>query len=431
MIGLRPRWFAYALLLAVTLTLSGVAGFNWFMDAFGLFDAPKVQGVNADKIIGDVRMTKTWRVTRSHYDGVILGTSRAEVGLSPQHAGWQGLSSYNFAMQGASLYEIYRNLQHAQAAQPLKQVLLGLDFFNFSVDHRAPETFVEQRLLVDSNNQPQEHHYYIRDVVNVLFSEDGYKKSLETWRTNRYQKGPTHEADGQISQPRWFAGIRRQGGFRPAFEAFEKNYMRKGGNWLASPDFGYRFHDPVSGHSTFDTFEDLLVFCHERNIRLVLFTSPIHARLQLGLYVTGLWDEFADWKRLLVSTNESVARRYGREPFVMIDFATISPYTEDPLPVGETRETVRMDGMRWYWDAAHYKSGLGDVIQDRVFFGTPAPEAADFGQALVSEGLEPSLEQQRQALRRYRERFPQEWQAVLERARSLNTLKVAAEAPLP
>src|SRR5690606_35690489 len=113
-------------------------------------------------------------------------------------------------------------------------------------------------------------------------SEDGYNKSLETWRTNRYQKGPTHETDGQISQPRWFAGIRRQGGFRAAFEAFEKNYMRKGGNWLASPDFGYRFHDPVTGHSTFDTFEDLLVFCHEHNIRLVLFTSPIHARLQLG-----------------------------------------------------------------------------------------------------------------------------------------------------
>lgn len=431
MAGLRPRWFAYGLLSTVILTLGALAAFNWFMDPFSLFNAPRIEGLNADKATGDVRMTKTWQVARSRYDGIILGTSRAEVGLSPQHPGWQGMNAYNQAMQGASLYEIFRNLQHAQAAYPLKQVLLGLDFFNFSIDHVTPPTFVEGRLLVDYHNTPQNYHYRLRDAVNVLFSEDGFNNSMETWRTNKYRKGPMHEADGQISQQRWFVGIKQQGGFRAAFESFERSYMRKGGNWLASPDFGYRFHDPASGASSFDTFEELLAFCHEHDIRLVLFTSPIHARLQLGLYVTGLWDEFADWKRLLVSANEAVARRYGREPFPMTDFATINRYTEDPLPVGETRQTTTMDGMRWYWDAAHYRSGLGDVIQGRVLLGRPAPEDNRFGQPLLRDGLEEALEAHRHALRSYRERYPQEWQAVVDRARSLNTLKVAAQAPLP
>ena len=415
----------------VVATFVALAAVNGFMDSFSLFGSPRIVGINADKVTGDVRMTKAWQVARSNYDGIILGTSRAEVGLNPQHAAWQNLNSYNLAMQGASLYEIYRNLQQAQAAHPVKQVLLGLDFFNFSIDHETPPTFFEDRLLVDRNDVPQNHHYRIRDAVNVLFSEDGFKKSLETWRTNRYHKGSTHKADGQISQERWFSGIRRQGGFRAAFEAFEKNYMRKGGNWLASPDFGYRFHDPATGESSFDTFEALLAFCHEHDIKLVLFTSPVHARLQLGLYVTGLWDEFADWKRLLVASNESVARRYGHEPFPIVDFATINEYTKDPLPVGETRDTVTIDGMRWYWDAAHYRSDLGDVIQDKLFFDTPAPADAHFGQPLDGATLEADLEAHRQALRAYREHYPQEWQAVVERARSLNTLKVAAEAPLP
>lgn len=425
-----PRRFVRILLAGILLTLLGFAAFNALMDPFALFGSPRIAGLNADKAFGDVRMTKAWAVARGHYDSVILGTSRSEVGLNPGHPAWRGLQVYNLAMPGASLYEIYRNLQHAQAAHPLKQVVIGLDFFNFSIDEHAPETFAEARLLVDRNNRPQQNYYFLRDTVNVLFSQDAFRKSLENWRTNHYGAGPTHSPLGQVSQQRWFNGVRNEGGFRAAFHDFERNYMRKGGNWLKSPEGGYRFSDPRTGESTFKTYEQILVFCREHHIRLVMVLSPIHARLQLGLYVTGLWDEFADWKRLLAARNEAVARRFGEEPYVLMDFATINAYTQDPLPENETRDTISPAGMRWYWDSAHYRSVLGDLVQDRALLGKPAPEDPGFGQPLATATVEGLLETQRQALRSYRISHPRDWDEIVDLARSLKTLKAGAVEPV-
>jgi len=74
------------------------------------------------------------QVRRIQPAAVALGSSRAEVGLDPRHPGWADSRTFNFGLPGSTSYEVMLAFLHAQAAaQPLKQAVVGLDFFGFNI----------------------------------------------------------------------------------------------------------------------------------------------------------------------------------------------------------------------------------------------------------------------------------------------------------
>ena len=56
------------------------------------------------------------------------------MGLDPRHAGWADRNVFNFGLPSASSYEVMLAFLHAGAVgQPLKQAVVGLDFFGFNM----------------------------------------------------------------------------------------------------------------------------------------------------------------------------------------------------------------------------------------------------------------------------------------------------------
>ena len=81
------RRFARLWIVTLTLSLAVVAAFNAFIDPWGLHGLVRIDGVNAVKIraeraIGELKLA---RALRHRPDALILGNSRADIGLDPAH----------------------------------------------------------------------------------------------------------------------------------------------------------------------------------------------------------------------------------------------------------------------------------------------------------------------------------------------------------
>lgn len=403
----QPRRYFRRLSALLLGSLVLVMAVNVWVDGFGLFGFEGIAGINRDKRPGNVRLSKAYAVERGAYDGLIIGSSRSEIGLDPQNPQWAAYRAYNLSLPGPNIHEIYRYLQHAQAAHPLRRVLFGLDFVYFTGAARWPDTFEDRRLLVDEHNHPQ-RGYFLQDLLQANLSMSAIDKSLETIRANRAHKGPTHTPRGQVGHDQPFLYVMRDGGFQGSFRRVDHEYLT---GWSQFPQGQAYFLPKPGGRSTLDTYEDILAFCHEHRIELVLVISPLHAQLQLGLDALGMYDNtYVLWKRELVQRNAAVAARYGQVAFALFDFATINAYTTDPVPpAGQDR---RPDAMHWYWDPAHYRSELGDRVQAVALGGEADPGEPLFGVRLTPETMEASLQQERAALDGYREQSRALWESM-------------------
>ena len=77
---------------------------------------------------------KPYQVRRIRPAAISLGSSRVEVGLDTRHRGWADPRTFNFGLPGSTSYEVMLAFLHAQSvARPLKQAVVGLDFFGFNI----------------------------------------------------------------------------------------------------------------------------------------------------------------------------------------------------------------------------------------------------------------------------------------------------------
>jgi len=137
------QWF-----LAVALILLAVVAINLVVDPYGIFRLVDRPGFNAVKPAAPSRgpMAKAYQVLRVQPKTLILGNSRAELGLDPNHPAWPQAARpvYNAALPGTGTGTSLRYLQHvlaANAGNPAAQptlVLWGVDFMDFLTDPTKP-----------------------------------------------------------------------------------------------------------------------------------------------------------------------------------------------------------------------------------------------------------------------------------------------------
>src|SRR5205814_1076088 len=94
-------------------------------------------------------IAKPYQVRRINPDAIILGSSRAEVGLDPRHPGWAGKNVFNFGLPSATSYEVMLAFLHAQAGGSLKQAVVGLDFFAYNIFFPRNGEYIEARFSGD------------------------------------------------------------------------------------------------------------------------------------------------------------------------------------------------------------------------------------------------------------------------------------------
>ncbi len=384
----KTKGYLQRVLLYTVLFLLTIAGFNYYIDPYQLFDVTGQNGSFPIKpeVGKHARMIKAHKVRLLRPDAIILGSSRSEVGLDPNHPSLTDNtnSSFNLSLHSANIYEIYKYLQHAHSIHPVKKAVLGLDFFMFNANKESEKDFDQHRLEPSS---------YIpigwyRDIFKALFTYDAL---LASWNTvvsqndksiTQYNSGGFPDDNSRIDK------IRKKGGHRQAAINNERYSLSESDGFA----FFTLFKEQSSQSLTaFQSLSQLLIFSHSENIDLRLFISPIHARKLVVIHKTKLWEEFENWKIMLIENIEHNAPSYS-----LWDFTGFNEITMEPFPPLSDAKSH----MKWYWESSHYKKETGNLILDTIF-GLQQPDRyypKDFGMLISSENIDQHLSNIRSGL---------------------------------
>lgn len=378
--------------------LACIAGLNWLVNPFSLFDPPTISRLNVNKpgYIEHLRLTHTHRVAAQRPDCILLGTSRTGRGLRPDHPSIAQLDCYNLSLPAISMYEMRRYIQHAVALQPLKLAILSIDFRVMSTAADRSGAFVEARLAAseDGTHQFAPFSAWLPDMVAALLSVSAIEASVDSVRRQSWVKDSLRK-DGLWVQ------LDDQYDHRTGFNAYTRNTLRRFAEAREQEDI---FRENL-GH-----VRRMLREAYSRNIDLRMLIPPSHAWHWQALWQSGLWPRFEEMKRALVEINDEEAQRAKRAAYPIWDFSgSRGPALENP-------PTERSQKMQWFWEPVHFKTALGDVVLDRVM-GVSAMDGAtaSFGTRLRPDDLSAHL----QRLRKLQADFGAEHPEVVQHIRAL------------
>lgn len=389
----QPARFLKLLVLLVLVVMSSLAFINGVVDPWGLYRWYARDGFNANKPrqIFNERIIRASDITREHPDVLLMGTSRAQVGLSPDAPAVQRLTKHalNVGFSDGTAYEALRYLQHAHAQSPVKVAVIGADFLSFSGSTRKSADFTEERLAVTADYQ-RHWLYRLADVPNTLLSLDALRASR---RTTLEQYLPSYfYPGGRRHEHTMAARIEEQGGMHSTFLWSEHDYLReyacfrpfsaahdKGGGSIGGWKNQLAVTDKGSG--AMEDFRKLVTFARQQGIKLYVYTSPSHVRSQVLVEQAGLWPQYEEWKAELVTVLAA-----NNTP--LWEFGGADPrFTAEALPAkGDT--TSRM---KWYWESSHFRRELGDVALERILGASEHEETRGFGVALSPSNVEQEL----------------------------------------
>ncbi len=364
--GRRFIIFSSALLLITIL-------FSHSIDPFSVYGRVYFKDgieVNSPAFSAQVKMGKALAINQRKPEILIMGSSRSLFGFS-YHVAEQYFPKqniYNISFSGVTFYEILRYFQHAVASSSVKQVYIGLDFYQFHGGRLPEKTFREDRLAVDINNQSSGSA--INDLISTLLSVDAVFYSVKVFAGLYRSDDDTFLTNGFINKEHACPGL-------SAFLKSEEGYINK---VYTVPEF--TFKTIGNQGSTLDYFKQIVQLAHEKQINLYFFISPPHARQWEVITQLGLWRQWEQWKREILSITEQESKRYLQSAFSIYDFSGYSIYSTENVPRNGKQE------MQWYCDSAHYKQALGNIILDKML---NAGGQENFGRILSTKNIDAHL----------------------------------------
>ncbi len=385
------------LALIFLLFLLSAAGFNYVIDPYVLFDSMRVSGLSDLKpaAAGRVRMSKPYQVRNFSPKGIIVGNSRPEMGLDPEHDCWPEFSRpvYNLGLPGAGIRMQARTLEHALYKNQVELVLWGLDFADFLTAQSDPsKTYewpdspkeYEQSLIIraDGSQNPGYLFKKIEDYLTVAFSLDTAVDSLKT---------VAQQADKNAS-------TRLRNGFNPANDyhpilSTEGQYVlfaqknREIDERLSTP---YLTVFPYAKRQSedFSSVMLLLEYAKKEGVKVILFINPYHIDYLSAIYLHNLWGQFDAWKYRLLE----IADQYQVD---LWDFSGLSEYNTEPAPTNGDKDARLI----WFWEPAHYKKAVGDKMLEKMLGPwCPSRSTARIGIKLSSDNIRGYLDDQKRQI---------------------------------
>jgi len=400
-------WLRYIRSIALSFLafMASVGAINWLIDPFGMFDSPIIANLNSKKTeaVRHGRLNKFATLERQHPRTLIIGSSRAEYGLDPEHPGFSERPVYNFAILGPRINEFLRMFQHVIQINRPQSVLFAVDFFVFNTNMPTEPDFSDARFAADPVGDVRLSYPIdrLKERTAVLLSMDTL---VASWTTIFSQTNGSRFMLNNGLQDRSYVDdeIRTMGGYQKSFRSTERAYLHD--VIFPAPSHEFALSDPRTHRSTLDNFAEILRLCHDNHIQLTLMISPIHARLLETIRVAGLWDTYEEWKRQLVMLNDLAATTKHNAAFPFWDFADYHAINREAVP----NKTDNSTTTAWWWESSHYKKQLGDIVLDRIF-DIPAPMGIDsehFGTLITSNNIDEHLQQIRARQQHYESTHP-------------------------
>ncbi|MES2307864.1 MAG: hypothetical protein V4507_03300 [Verrucomicrobiota bacterium] len=355
------RWFFGT----VVIICAGIILFNYKIDPFSIYHPvdyvrigwrdSKSEAFSASTIM---RLNKAF-ILKSNaerhapiHEYLILGNSRSMCGIDPTNPLFQG-KAFNGGMPGATMYEIFRYLQHANALHPIHHVILSLDYIMFNPERKVLVDFDEDRLAVTPEGK-KNYLYYVHDLPSTLLSWDALKKSYEN--TSFGKKKEMGPPPNQIE----------------SLNAFQHSVVHE-----VEEIKSFKNKSPREGEML-QEYQKFLKYCSQNKIEVHVFISPIHVYnflvpefLNHNIFVE-------QWKREITRINQEEGLPVGS----CIDFSGFNRYTSEPVE-GMITE------MKWYYESSHYKPMIGAQILEQLENKNLDPT---FGRVITADNIEQVLE---------------------------------------
>lgn len=413
------RWVLIGTCLLVVLA----SAFNVLVDPYAVFGAPRLSGFNKTKPFagGRAYVGKLHQVLRVAPKGLIVGNSRPEMGLSPEHPCWPAAARpvYNIALPGLSVYMQVRYAQHSQAAGSARVLVIGVDFVDFLLRGRPPadpsrwppaNAQVEaEGFAVGPDGRPADGFRQARfaNYAYAAVSLDTLGHSLATIARQSGEFPRTRTPAGFNPAEGIFWPIVRSEGPRVLFEQKNREMAdRLSGNDLAFLASGQTWS------AEFEALRRLVRQSRAAGTETVVFINPYHAEYLVLLDAAGRWPEFESWKR-------RVAELTHTEGVPLWDFSGFDRFSTESIDALPPRGT----SLEWFWEPAHYRRELGDLMLANIWrahcpqdeagapsYGVRIDRATDAG-----TDLDAHLAAQAEALQTYKEAHPD----VVERIRGM------------
>lgn len=354
--------------LGITFFIAGIiGGLNYIVDPYGLNDAVKRQGFNFYKLsnTGYTFRFKTNVYKASHYDTLLLGTSRVEV-MDPEVVdGILGGKTFNFGSSG-SITEIQRDLFfYGVHNQPIKNVIYGIDFLSLNGSIKLEEKFkefCEAEDRIEHNKAVNNYDLYFNyetlfDSFFVLKSNLMGKKMYH----KRYLKNGMRDYINYIKE--WETGkYNMNKRIKQSVQSYYSQH-RKGGyqNYRLSLEY-------------MQYIKEIVNYCKVNNIRLWVYIPPMYRDHFDALNAYGIYDEFEAFKRELVKVVN------------YIDFTGHNSVTDDK---------------NYFWDGSHLRREFSGLVMAKVLDDESVEIPNDFGVMVTSENIETHLKNLREGLQPY------------------------------
>ena len=305
-------------------------------------------------------LVKTRGIARMRPATLILGNSRAEIGLDPLSTAWppDARPVYNAAVPGAGVGTARDMLAAAIATGRLRRAVIGLDFLDFLVD---PD-------VKDPSPEPPSIERPWQRQAALVFSLDTLYDSASTILASRNADAAdiTQEGFNPLHEYRAYA---RQEGYASIFMQKDAANAR---SYAKQPK---ALFNASRTSKAWQAFDEIVALCNAAHIDVDFVIYPYHARIIEMFYRAGLTDAFKTWKRELTTRLDRTSGSCR-----LWDFSGYTEFSTDPVPEPGDKRTIT----RWYWESGHFKSDLGDLMLKRIFAGGEA----DFGRCLTKDNVD-------------------------------------------
>jgi hypothetical protein len=240
----------------------------------------------------------------------------------------------NLAVDAARMSEAAAMFDYTHRHNPLRRVLLCLDFAMFRGSTFYRFDFDDSRF----NPRLSLFEYHCKNLLGADAISHSFEVAFDLVQKHFPPEGSRNGFYVRALRPDISQRV-----------LFDKS--------LRSLAFGYASQQVATNEM--QGLRDVLVAARENHIDLVLAINPVHA-LDLELLVAGEnWPRFEQWKRDVVAM---IAHESPKA--VLWDFTGYWEPTVEAVPApGDT--TTRM---KFYFENSHYTPTMGALILDRMFF---------------------------------------------------------------
>ena len=342
------RYFNYWLAGLMSSLSLLILGLNWLINPYGVTNSPKIKGVNWYKpaTSDNTRLYKLVDITRQNAKTILLGASRIETGINPDHPGlipYQPV--YNLGLAGGTIYEQRRYLEYAIANQPnLEMVILGIDLWLIASPYKTKIGFSEARLENKGLN--------LIDFLQINYSLNTLIESKDTIIEN---------FNGQVYKYHNYKGLEVVVTGSLPYGTFSQ--------WLPGQ---VNTENYTINQVALDNLKLIQEICAQHNIKLIAFITPPHASQVEAIYIAGFGNVIEQMKREIVKI------------MPVWDFHGYNSITTEPI-----------DRVKNYWDSSHYSIEVGDLILNRILNYQVQTVPTDFGVMITPNNIESELAKMR------------------------------------